>query len=689
MADVSEQENTTNESALEEDSEQQKKLKVEEVAAIENLDLLGEKSTYKDAGDAYTKDVEESDFASNLESVSPTVPAKENRPRCEHCNISCSNETQYICHMMGQKHRKKMRELGLLASNEEEMTNRKALEEYVLNPERTEPIIGLQYLTEYRSPGNQHSSYLCTLCDVRSCLDIIFHVTGAKHRHNYLKKMHPDLIPLEEQEAGLVKMHSLLKEKAEMIECKEGCGEVKVQIFEKPKELLRKPGNTSEVKKEEPQEKTKCKDTSAEKREVKKEEPQEKNKCKDTSAEKRVVAMPSIGSVGQLVKQMQTSPRFLNPTTVNPKSMHSLMDLKIEKPSSLGKRRGAPNDFSYSEDSLRPLPEESLSDFFPGNYAENVSLYPGGRFSESTPEDFERLRLSDKTRFSESSPWGQFREGISDRTYQENYQSDLTGSRLHQRQPHLHENIAQRRYNDEDPYIRERWLYEENPTERLYDDPAALQRRRIHEESPDRWAFSTEGTYTDYTSRWKSSQYESSNQRYDLNVPSRKRPLLDHTSPVMNPSISTKSPDTSVVLAVAQKLAQKLLEYEVKSKQEAFMEENSNQMVLRDHVSPEPFPSRPYVRVRLDYDKPETGHGDYLMKDVQFSQRPSSLSSSSYTRSSLFSGSWRDENPSALPRENFSRFSSEWNSLATRPLESSASSREMEVFHKSWSQGYK
>ncbi|XP_051791498.1 uncharacterized protein LOC114663542 isoform X7 [Erpetoichthys calabaricus] len=611
MADVSEQENTTNESALEEDSEQQKKLKVEEVAAIENLDLLGEKSTYKDAGDAYTKDVEESDFASNLESVSPTVPAKENRPRCEHCNISCSNETQYICHMMGQKHRKKMRELGLLASNEEEMTNRKALEEYVLNPERTEPIIGLQYLTEYRSPGNQHSSYLCTLCDVRSCLDIIFHVTGAKHRHNYLKKMHPDLIPLEEQEAGLVKMHSLLKEKAEMIECKEGCGEVKVQIFEKPKELLRKPGNTSEVKKEEPQEKTKCKDTSAEKH------------------------------------------------------------------------------FSYSEDSLRPLPEESLSDFFPGNYAENVSLYPGGRFSESTPEDFERLRLSDKTRFSESSPWGQFREGISDRTYQENYQSDLTGSRLHQRQPHLHENIAQRRYNDEDPYIRERWLYEENPTERLYDDPAALQRRRIHEESPDRWAFSTEGTYTDYTSRWKSSQYESSNQRYDLNVPSRKRPLLDHTSPVMNPSISTKSPDTSVVLAVAQKLAQKLLEYEVKSKQEAFMEENSNQMVLRDHVSPEPFPSRPYVRVRLDYDKPETGHGDYLMKDVQFSQRPSSLSSSSYTRSSLFSGSWRDENPSALPRENFSRFSSEWNSLATRPLESSASSREMEVFHKSWSQGYK
>ncbi|XP_039592289.1 uncharacterized protein LOC120515397 isoform X2 [Polypterus senegalus] len=639
MADVSEQENTINESALEEDSGQQQKLNVEEVAAMENLELLGEKSTYKDAGDAYTKDVEESDFAGNLGSVSPAVPAKENRPRCEHCNISCSNETQYICHVMGQKHRKKMRELGLLASSEEEMTNRKALEEYVLNPERTEPIIGLQYLTEYRSPGNQHSSYLCTLCDVRSCLDIIFHVTGAKHRHNYLKKMHPDLIPIDEQEAGLVKMHSLLKEKAEMIECKEGCGEVKVQIFEKPKELLRKPGNTSEVKKEEPQEKAKRKATSAEK--------------------------------------------------LNPKSVHSLMDLKIEKPS-LGKRRGAPNDFSYREDNLRPLPKESLSDFFPGDCTENVSLYPGGRFSESTPEDFhKKLRLSDETRFCESSPWGQFREGISDRTYQENYQSDLTGSRLHQRQPHLHENITQWRYNDEDPYIRERWLYKEDARERLYDDPAALQRRRIREESPDRWAFGTEGTYIDNTNRWKASQYESSNQRYDLNVPSRKRPLLDHTSPVMDPSISTKSPNSSMVLAVAEKLARKLLEYEVKSKQEAFMEEKSNQMVFRDHVSPEPFPSRPYVRVRLDYDKPETGRSDYLMEDVQFSQRSSSLSSSSYTRSSLFSGSWRDENPSALPRENFSRYSSEWKSLAARPLESSASSRQMEVFQNSWSQGYK
>ncbi|KAG2465278.1 ERP44 protein, partial [Polypterus senegalus] len=92
---------------------------------------------------------------------------------------------------------------------------------------------GLQYVVEYRNRNPLiPDKYLCKLCDVRSAqVGMISHITGWKHRFNYLKKKHPEMLPLDNTNAK-VKLHPLIKEKAQLLEKKDGKGKVQVVIEE-------------------------------------------------------------------------------------------------------------------------------------------------------------------------------------------------------------------------------------------------------------------------------------------------------------------------------------------------------------------------------------------------------------------------------------------------------------------------
>ncbi|XP_023256517.1 uncharacterized protein LOC111650823 [Seriola lalandi dorsalis] len=103
----------------------------------------------------------------------------------------------------------------------------------------TECVIGLQYVWEYRSPSKSvPPHYQCKLCAVyRMQHDMVAHVKGWKHSFRYLKKVHPDKVTCEEEEA--IKdpaVRKTIKDIAAEVEKSEGRGQIKV-ILKEPCEV--------------------------------------------------------------------------------------------------------------------------------------------------------------------------------------------------------------------------------------------------------------------------------------------------------------------------------------------------------------------------------------------------------------------------------------------------------------------
>ncbi|XP_067365746.1 uncharacterized protein si:ch211-197h24.6 isoform X1 [Channa argus] len=99
----------------------------------------------------------------------------------------------------------------------------------------TECVIGLQYVWEYRSPSKSvPPHYQCKLCAVsRLQHDMLAHVKGWKHSFRYLKKIHPDKVTCEEEEA--IKdpsVRKMVKDVAAEVEKAEGRGQIKVILKE-------------------------------------------------------------------------------------------------------------------------------------------------------------------------------------------------------------------------------------------------------------------------------------------------------------------------------------------------------------------------------------------------------------------------------------------------------------------------
>ncbi|XP_028281606.1 uncharacterized protein LOC114448681 isoform X2 [Parambassis ranga] len=99
----------------------------------------------------------------------------------------------------------------------------------------TEPVIGLQYVWEYRSPSKSvQPHYQCKLCAMSGLQhDVIEHTKGWKHSFRYMKKAHHEKVIWEEENA--VKDPAIrrsIKEAAAEIEKMAGRGQIKVVLKE-------------------------------------------------------------------------------------------------------------------------------------------------------------------------------------------------------------------------------------------------------------------------------------------------------------------------------------------------------------------------------------------------------------------------------------------------------------------------
>ncbi|KAM6967484.1 uncharacterized protein FYW47_006195 [Aplochiton taeniatus] len=103
----------------------------------------------------------------------------------------------------------------------------------------TEPVIGLQYVWEYRSPSKSvPPHYQCKVCQVaRLQHDMLAHVKGWRHSFQYLKRHHPDKVSFEEETALKdPAVRKTVKAIVAEVEKSEGRGQLRV-ILKEPCEV--------------------------------------------------------------------------------------------------------------------------------------------------------------------------------------------------------------------------------------------------------------------------------------------------------------------------------------------------------------------------------------------------------------------------------------------------------------------
>ncbi|KAF4073959.1 hypothetical protein AMELA_G00249180 [Ameiurus melas] len=91
---------------------------------------------------------------------------------------------------------------------------------YLTSPTRTEPVIGLSMITEYRN-SNSQNSFLCSCCKVILPTTLYMdHLISTDHRFNYIKSKHPEF--------SMNTNNTQLQKKAQLVQDTEGWGCLKV-----------------------------------------------------------------------------------------------------------------------------------------------------------------------------------------------------------------------------------------------------------------------------------------------------------------------------------------------------------------------------------------------------------------------------------------------------------------------------
>ncbi|XP_069476718.1 uncharacterized protein [Ambystoma mexicanum] len=114
--------------------------------------------------------------------------------RCSMCRVTCVSEVSFQAHNRGAKHMKALRAYGPRGYEQRAPRKLTSLRDFINDPDRTEPLIGLKYVEEgKKNKGKRH--YRCTLCELDMAMQIMFdHLVGHKHRRSYLNKHFPLLI---------------------------------------------------------------------------------------------------------------------------------------------------------------------------------------------------------------------------------------------------------------------------------------------------------------------------------------------------------------------------------------------------------------------------------------------------------------------------------------------------------------
>merc|ERR1712025_309287 len=175
---------------------------------------------------------------------------------CTICEVKMFGQTQYDTHMAGVRHEanKKQKAQGkpILKRIRKGAQNpnhslRTVTPEEALK-KTTQPLIGIGHITENQS--NKYdvpTNYACELCNTKCDVNsLVGHLTGRKHRLNYLKKHHEDWSKgviekmdeakaivstdenKEERNTLLRSITEVLTEYARIIEAESGQGQMKV-----------------------------------------------------------------------------------------------------------------------------------------------------------------------------------------------------------------------------------------------------------------------------------------------------------------------------------------------------------------------------------------------------------------------------------------------------------------------------
>ncbi|KAJ6657841.1 hypothetical protein lerEdw1_001891 [Lerista edwardsae] len=197
-------------------------------------------------------------------------PMEEEKPvgkiyYCEICEVPCMSSMTLQTHFAGLRHKKRERALKaprdpVIYEEEPEPAkkllpiNIKSLKEFVKDPDRGEPLVGLEYVIEIRFKGRKEPSYECQLCEFSTeMVPMIEHLTGQRHRKLYLRKHHPDKVKRIPNEDKAI----YLRRAARHIEKEEGLKNYKCESFERycipsatakrKGKVLHKPKNNFEI----------------------------------------------------------------------------------------------------------------------------------------------------------------------------------------------------------------------------------------------------------------------------------------------------------------------------------------------------------------------------------------------------------------------------------------------------------
>ncbi|KAK1805116.1 hypothetical protein P4O66_019468 [Electrophorus voltai] len=121
---------------------------------------------------------------------------------------------------------------------------------YLTSPTRTEPVIGLSMITEYRTSTHQNS-FLCSCCKViLSTTSYMAHLINPRHRFNYIKNKHSKLVASWGDKIKLTCKIADLREKAKFLQDKEGWGCIKVIICCDSSHVVEKESSKKKEKEE-------------------------------------------------------------------------------------------------------------------------------------------------------------------------------------------------------------------------------------------------------------------------------------------------------------------------------------------------------------------------------------------------------------------------------------------------------
>ncbi|XP_066547380.1 uncharacterized protein LOC136714006 [Amia ocellicauda] len=172
------------------------------------------------------------DTAAAVVAAAVQANTKNDKLSCRICHVSYKTSQALQEHFKGPKHYKKKQQLREPVFSGPGI-HMKSLEKVLKSC--TEPIVGLQYVWEFRSPSRSvPPHYQCKLCKVQLLQnEMVMHIKGWKHCYRLLKKIYPKLLTVKEEDA--VKdpaVRKVVKDIAGQVEKASGRGNIRVLMKE-------------------------------------------------------------------------------------------------------------------------------------------------------------------------------------------------------------------------------------------------------------------------------------------------------------------------------------------------------------------------------------------------------------------------------------------------------------------------